>query len=224
MSSSPDETAPPTREEMLAYLENRGIENPQVMEAMTRVPRHAFVPEEVRTRAYGRRPLPIGHGQTISTPFIVASMTELLQLDGTERVLEIGTGCGYQTAVLCEIVSEVYSVEIVAKVAEFGARNLARLGYSANLRVGDGADGWPERAPFDRILLAATSPRIPDSLLSQLAVDGIAIGPEQAQPREGDDANERREVLARYRRLEHGFERNEIYGVRFVPMTGKVQQ
>jgi protein-L-isoaspartate(D-aspartate) O-methyltransferase len=209
---------------MLAYLEDRGIEDPQVMAAMTRVPRHAFVPEAVRSKAYGRRPLPIGQGQTISTPFIVASMTALLELQGTERVLEIGTGCGYQTAVLCEMVPEVYSIEIVAEVAEFGARNLARLGYSANLRVGDGADGWPDRAPFDRILLAATAPTIPRRLLKQLAVGGIALGPEEVPPREGDDPHDRQEVLARYQRLEQGFERTEIYGVRFVPMTGKVQQ
>jgi len=222
LSSPTDEPAHPTREEMLAYLEDRGIGDPQVMAAMARVPRHAFVPEEVRHRAYGQRPLPIGQGQTISTPFIVASMTELLELQGTERVLEIGTGCGYQTAVLCEMVREVCSIEIVAKVAEFGARNLARLGYSVNLRVGDGADGWPDRAPFDRILLAATAPRIPRSLLNQLAIGGIALGPEEAPPGEGDPHD--REVLARYQRLEQGFERTEIYGVRFVPMTGKVQQ
>jgi len=208
---------------MLAFLRDRGIEDPRVMEAMAKVPRHAFVPPERRDRAYGRSPLPIGFGQTISTPFIVASMTELLELQGREKILEIGTGCGYQTAVLCEILAEVFSIEIVPEVAEIGARNLVELGYSPKLRVSDGADGWPSQAPFDRILLAATSPRIPQSLLAQLGMGGIAIGPEQEDPNLPEDSERQREVLVRYQRTKEGLERTEIYGVRFVPMTGKVQ-
>ena len=213
-----------TREDMLRYLEERGIEDPRVMSAIARVPRDSFVPAEVRDRAYGRRPLTIGSGQTISTPFIVASMTELLQLSGSERVLEIGTGCGYQTAMLCLLAAEVYSIEIIPEVADFGAQNLARAGLKAHLRVGDGADGWPERAPFDRILLAATSPRIPHSLLQQLTPGGIAIGPEVADPVPDQDPEERREVLALYQNTSAGLKRSVVYGVRFVPMTGKVQE
>jgi len=223
LSNKEPEATPDTRDDMLSYLRDRGIEDPRVMNAMAQVPRHAFVPLEVRERAYGRRPLGIGSGQTISTPFIVASMSEMLELTGSERVLEIGTGCGYQTAMLCLLAAEVYSIEILPDVARFGAENLAREGLVAQLRVGDGADGWPEKAPFDRILLAATSPFIPPSLLSQLAPGGMAIGPEVARPKPDQDPEERREVLVRYENTSEGLKRTEIYGVRFVPMTGKVQ-
>ena len=211
---------PTTREEMLEFLRESNIRDSRVIDAMATVPRDEFVPPGVRHLAYGQNPLAIGHGQTISTPFIVASMTELLELQNSEKLLEIGTGCGYQTAVLCEIIKEVWSIEIVPEVAAIGAANLTRLGYFPKLKVGDGSDGWASQAPFDRVILTATSPRIPPILLKQLKVGGMALGPE----REGlDRGHGGREVLTRYIRTEQGFDRSVIYGVRFVPMTGKVR-
>ena len=211
---------PTTREEMLKFLLESDIRDSRVMGAMATVPREEFVPPGVRHLAYGQNALAIGHGQTISTPFIVASMTELLELQNSEKLLEIGTGCGYQTAVLCEIIKEVWSMEIVPEVAAMGAANLTRMGYFPKLKVGDGSDGWASQAPFDRVLLTATSPRIPPVLLKQLKVGGMALGPEREDLERGHG---RSEVLARYVRTEQGFERSVIYGVRFVPMTGKVR-
>ena len=205
---------------MLTCLRESDIRDSRVMDAMAAVPRDEFVPPDVRHLAYGPNPLAIGHGQTISSPFIVASMTELLELQGGEKVLEIGTGCGYQTAILCEITKEVWSIEIVPEVAAMGAANLTRLGYSPKLKLGDGSDGWAEQAPFDRVFLTATSPRIPPGLLDQLTVGGIALGPEREDQQRGH-GDGGREVLVRYVRTGQGFERSIIYAVRFVPMTGK---
>src|SRR5436190_649274 len=152
----------------------RGITDPRVLAAMTRVPRERFVPSGVRHEAFDDRPLPIGYGQTISQPYIVAFMTEALQLEPQHRVLEIGTGCGYQTAVLAELAGEIYSIELVEALAERARRTLHDLGYAkVVVRAGDGHAGWPEHAPFDRIIAAAAPPEVPPALLEQLADDGI---------------------------------------------------
>jgi len=156
----------------------RGIADPAVLRAMERVPRHRFVPAEYRGQAYADHPLPIGYGQTISQPYIVALMTELLRLDPEARVLEIGTGCGYQSAVLAEIVAEVYTVEIVPQLAEEAGRRLAELGYTTvHCRQGDGYDGWPEYAPYNGIIVTAAAPEVPPPLVEQLAEGGRLVIP-----------------------------------------------
>ena len=160
---------------------------------------------------YANGPLHLGHRQTISAPYIVGSMTELLELEADDRVLEIGTGCGYQTAVLCEIAREVYSIEIVPELAAFAADNLAALGYAPALRVGDGYAGWPEQAPFNACIVAATAASLPPPLLEQLAPGGRLVAPVL-----GDDG---REWMMRYRRTPSGIQSEALYAVRFVPLT-----
>jgi len=159
-------------------IEGRGIEDPATLEAMRNVPRHNFVPDAQRTRAYADRPQPIGHGQTISQPYIVAYMTELLELEPEDRVLEIGTGSGYQAAVLAEITDEVYTVEIIEELAEFGAGNLARNGYEkVEVKHADGYYGWEEHAPFDAVVVTAASSHIPSPLVEQLKDGGVMVIP-----------------------------------------------
>lgn len=156
----------------------RGIQNASVLDAVARVPRHLFVPPDVRHQAYEDTPLPIGHGQTISQPYIVAYMTEALEASRDHRVLEIGTGSGYQAAVLAELVREVYSIEIVPDLAEGARRALAGAGYrNVDVRTGNGYVGWPERAPFDRIIVTAAPPEVPPALVDQLAVGGRMVVP-----------------------------------------------
>ncbi len=163
---------------MVEYLRRQGITDPRVLAAMGRVPRHLFVPEPLREWSYEDRPLPIGHEQTISQPYIVALMTEALALEGTEKVLEIGTGSGYQTAILCELSREVFSIERIPELAEGARRRLEELGYgNVHVRVGDGTLGWPEEAPFDRIIVTGALPRIPDPLWEQLAEGGRLVAP-----------------------------------------------
>jgi protein-L-isoaspartate(D-aspartate) O-methyltransferase len=190
-----------------------GIRDPRVLEAMRRVPRHAFVPEEMRARAYDDGPLPIGHGQTISQPFVVALMCELAVLRPDSRVLEAGTGCGYQAAVLAELAGDVYTIEIVEPLARSAAARLAELGYDrVHVRHGDGAAGWPEAAPFDAVLVAAATDRVPEPLLAQLAPDGRAIVP--VGPRW------QIQELRVYRRTTDGIEVTPVCPVAFVPFTG----
>lgn len=169
------------RREMVAVIRSYGMKDRKVIEAMCRVPRHAFVPESLSHRAYDDSPLPIGYGQTISQPYIVAEMTRLLKLDAESRVLEIGTGSGYQAAVLAEFTPHVYSVEIIESLAEAAEKRLHRLGYTiAKVRHGDGYYGWPEAAPFDGILVTAAAGEIPPPLLEQLRPGGrmvIPVGP-----------------------------------------------
>lgn len=156
----------------------RGIRSPAVLEAMARVPRHLFVPSSLQHRAYDDTPLPIGQGQTISQPFIVAYMTEALQLSPELTVLEIGTGSGYQAAVLAELVREVYTIEIVPELAERARRTLAERGYrNVNVLTGNGYRGWPAHAPFPRIIVTAAPPTIPPALVEQLAVGGTMVLP-----------------------------------------------
>jgi protein-L-isoaspartate(D-aspartate) O-methyltransferase len=189
--------------------------DPRVMAAMARVPRHEFVPEESRERAYENRPLKIGHGQTISQPYIVAVMSEALELDENERVLEIGTGSGYQAAVLGELAREVYSIEIVAPLAERAKVDLARLGYdNVHVRQGDGYRGWPEQAPFDAIVVTAAPDHVPQALVDQLAVGGRLVIPVGRGVQE----------LLRISRDEQGVHEERLLGVRFVPMTGEARE
>ncbi|MFZ5906945.1 MAG: protein-L-isoaspartate(D-aspartate) O-methyltransferase [Nitrospirota bacterium] len=156
----------------------RGIRDERVLRAMQKVPRHLFVPESIRHRAYEDSAIAIGEGQTISQPYMVAVMTELLELRGSEKVLEVGTGSGYQAAVLAELVREVYTVERIESLAERAEEQFLSLGYTnLHVRISDGTLGWPEQAPFDRILITAGTPRIPDPLREQLADGGILLAP-----------------------------------------------
>ena len=156
----------------------RGVADERVLDALTRVPRDRFIPEELRYDAHGDYPVPIGHGQTISQPYIVAYMTEALRVERTHRVLEIGTGCGYQTAVLAELAAEVFSVERIPELAARARETLDGMGYTnVRIRAGDGYEGWPEHAPYDRVLGAAAADAIPPALIDQLVDGGILVLP-----------------------------------------------
>jgi len=193
-----------------AQIRARGVGDPLVLAAMAKVPRHVFVPESLWVHAYADDPLPIGDGQTISQPYIVAYMTEALALRGGEKVLEIGTGSGYQTAVLAEIAGEVWTVEIVGTLAERARGILDGLGYeNVHYRVGDGSKGWPEEAPFEAVIVTAAAPQMPSALEDQLAVGGRMIVPV------GTDLQE----LYFVRRGKKGLERERRLGVRFVPLV-----
>lgn len=168
-----------TRRRMVAeQIRARGVRDAQVLDAMTRVPREQFVPQALRHEALEDRPIAIGHGQTISQPYIVGYMTEALKLEASHRVLEIGTGCGYQTAVLAELAREVFSIERIPELADRARGTLEELHYNnVHIRAGDGYEGWPEHAPFDRIIGAAAAPFVPPALVEQLAAGGILVLP-----------------------------------------------
>jgi len=204
------------RERMVKeQIEGRGIKDPLTLAALRKVPRHLFVPDAATSEAYGDFPLPIGHGQTISQPYIVAFMTEALGLRGGEKVLEIGTGSAYQAAVLAEIAGKVYTIEIVPELAEQSRERLARLGYrNVEVRAGDGYLGWPEAAPFDAIIVTAAAPRIPEPLKQQLADGGRLVLPV------GDEHQE----LIVVTRRGAAFDERRVLPVRFVPMTGAVRK
>ena len=156
----------------------RGIKDERVLAAMRKVPRHLFIDKPMQHRAYDDSALPISEGQTISQPYMVAAMTELLELQGTEKVLEIGTGSGYQAAVLAELAKEVYTVERIAALAERAEGRYRELGYTnIHVRVADGTLGWPDASPFDRIIITAGTPKVPDPVLQQLADQGMLIAP-----------------------------------------------
>jgi protein-L-isoaspartate(D-aspartate) O-methyltransferase len=198
-------------------LRARGIQDERVLAAMTRVPREGFVAVGSVKEAYGDHPLPIGWSQTISQPYVVAFMTEALVLRSSDRVLEIGTGSGYQTAVLAELAERVFSIEIVPELAQRAEQALRSLGYAnVETRTGDGFGGWPEAAPFDAILLTAAPGRLPAPLLGQLAVGGRLVAPVGR-----DDHQE----LVRLVRLPDGsFGEEQLLPVRFVPMTGRASE
>ena len=161
-----------------AQIRARDVRSPSVLSAMARVPRHLFVPAELQRHAYEDRPLLIGRGQTISQPYIVGYMTEALELQPTHKVLEIGTGSGYQAAVLAELAKHVYSIEIVPELADRARATLQQIGYkNVTVRAGNGYLGWPELAPFDRIVVTAAPPEIPKALVDQLAIGGIMVVP-----------------------------------------------
>ena len=194
-------------------IESRGIRDKRVLEAMRTVPRHRFVPSDERSAAYEDRPLSIGRGQTISQPYMVALMTACLELTGNEKVLEIGTGSGYQTAVLTEIAEKVYSVERHSELSEQAAKRLTKLGYEhCTLKVGDGTTGWPEAAPFDGIIVTAGAPEVPEALREQLADAGRLVIPVGA---------EYHQTLYKIRRDGSGFVENEMTGCVFVPLIGE---
>ncbi len=202
------------RHEMVSrQIEARGIQNPRVLAAMRLVPRHVFVPEPFRAGAYEDFPLPIGDGQTISQPYIVALMTELGSPVPSDRALEVGTGSGYQAAVLANLVREVYSVEILEALADEAAKRIRSLGYdNISLRVGDGYAGWPEKAPFDLILVTAAPERVPQALLDQLASGGRMVVPVGQEGRV--------QSLQLIRKKPDGtVEIKDVLPVRFVPMV-----
>jgi len=156
----------------------RGVRDQRVLDALERVPRECFLPDDLRHEAHRDYPVPIGHGQTISQPYIVGYMTEALRLEPSHRVLEIGTGCGYQTAVLAELAAEVFSIELIPELADRARDTVQGMGYrNVSIRTGDGYDGWTEHAPFDRIIGAAAAPAVPTALLDQLADGGLLVMP-----------------------------------------------
>jgi protein-L-isoaspartate(D-aspartate) O-methyltransferase len=195
-------------------IEGRGVHDPRVLAAMRAVPRHAFVGERYRDLAYDDTPLPIEAEQTISQPYIVAVMTELAQITPGEKVLEVGTGSGYQAAVLATLGADVYSIEIVKELADSARDRLHALGYTVHVRHGDGYAGWQEAAPFDAILVTAAPPSVPAPLRAQLALGGKLVIP----------VGEGYQELLVITRTAKGYEEKNVLPVRFVPMTGKAQE
>lgn len=194
------------------HIEHRGVRNPDVLRAMRTVPRHEFVPEALRGEAYEDRPLSIGYGATISQPYIVAAMTELLKPEPHHRVLEIGTGSGYQAAVLADLVKDVYSLEIVPQLAASSEATLRRLGYdNVHVRHGDGYKGWPEFAPFDRIILTAAPPELPQALVDQLKPGGMLVAPV------GGSGEQQLMLVEKDR--DGKVRRRAVFSVMFVPMV-----
>ncbi len=200
------------REQMAA----RDIHDPLVLDAMREVPRHLFVPKRLEESAYRDSPLPIGHQQTISQPYIVALMTQLAQAAPGKRALDVGTGSGYQAAVLAEIVDEVYSIEILPDLAEQASKRLERLGYdNVTVRQGDGYAGWEEAAPFDVIIVAAAPSQVPEPLIEQLAPGGRLVIPV---------GNIHQELTYIEKHEDGSISRHAYGGVRFVPMTGEAER
>jgi protein-L-isoaspartate(D-aspartate) O-methyltransferase len=212
---APDSWAAARAAMVSEQIEARGVRDPAVLAALRSVPRHELVPADVRERAYADQALPIGHRQTISQPFIVALMTELAEVRPGQRVLEVGTGSGYQAAVLAAIGAEVYSIEIVAPLARRAAADLERLGYRVHLREGDGYRGWPEAAPFDAILVTAAPPHVPQPLVDQLRAGGRMVLPV------GDNYQELR-VLTKD--ASGSIDDRAVIPVLFVPMTGEAEE
>lgn len=211
-----DDFARPRRAMVERDLLARGIKDRRVLEAMAIVPRHLFVPEEHRFSAYEDRPLPLGRGQTISQPYVVALMTELLELKGDERVLEVGTGSGYQAAVLSHLVKEVYTIEILSSLAEEAKERLTRLGYhNVWIKKGDGFFGWEEKGSFDAILVTASAEKVPEPLWRQLREGGRLVMP--LGGRKG-------QRLVRVKKIAGQRHEENITGVLFVPMTGAAEK
>lgn len=193
-------------------LRGRDIVNARVLDAMARVPRHLFVPDAVRADAYGDFPLPIGDGQTISQPYIVGFMTQALEVEPHHRVLEIGTGSGYQAAILAELASDVYTIEIVPALSDRARKTIAGLGYkNVHIKTGNGYLGWPEHAPYDRVMVTAAPDAVPRPLIEQLRVGGLMAIPVGTATQE----------LRILRRTSQGLETLRTLPVMFVPMVGK---
>jgi len=201
------------RARMVELLRVRGIRDPQVLKAMSEIPRHLFVPDALAAKAYGDHALPIGDMQTISQPYMVARMTELLEVNKDSTVLEIGAGSGYQTAVLSAVAGRVFSIERISELARTAQRNIRKLGcYNATVKWFDGTIGWSDHAPYDGILVAAGSPDIPEPLIQQLSIEGnlvIPIGDAEQQ------------VLVRVIRTETGFTREDHGLCQFVKLIGR---
>ncbi len=204
------------RHQMVEYqIRRRGVEDERVLQAMEKVPRHLFVPEHLREQAYADEPLPIGYGQTISQPYIVAYMTEQLKLQGDEQVLEIGTGSGYQAAILAELCDSVFTIEIVPELSRRAREVIHQLGYTnVQFRIGDGYRGWPEKAPFDAIIVTAAPDHVPQPLVEQLKIGGRMIIPV------GDFYQD----LYLITRTETGIHKERKLPVRFVPMKGEAEK
>ena len=204
------------REEMVdTQIKARGIKDPLILKAMSKVERHLFVSKNLWGSAYNDYPLPIGHEQTISQPYIVALMTELLELTGKEKVLEVGTGSGYQAAILAEIVQEVFTIEIVEDLALTAKERLNRLGYTnIHVKAGDGYQGWPDEAPFDAMIVTAAPDHIPEPLIDQLKTNGLMVLPIGSHFQD----------LYRIRKTRKGIVKERIAPVRFVPMTGEAEK
>lgn len=205
-----------TKEEMIrVQLMNRGIGDERVLQAMREIDRSLFVPEEIREHSYEDRPLPIGKGQTISQPYIVAYMAQELDLQPDDVVLEIGTGCGYNAAVLSRLVKHVYSIEVVEWLSELAKENIAQTEIeNITTKFADGYKGWEEKAPFDAIILTAAPPTIPEPLKQQLAIGGKLLAPVGTL---------RQQLKLLIRKGENDFEERSLLPVSFVPMTGKAQ-
>jgi protein-L-isoaspartate(D-aspartate) O-methyltransferase len=197
-------------------LARRGISHPEVLAAMGAVPRHEFIPKDAQDEAYDDGPVPIGAGQTISQPYIVAFMTEQLAPKPGDRVLEIGTGSGYQAAILAKLVKEVYTIEIIESLGRRAMQDLSRLGYNnVHVRIGDGYAGWPEEAPFDAIIVTCAPERIPEPLTQQLKEGGRMIIPVGGR---------RGQELYLLEKRNGKLERRAVLPVRFVPMTGRSEK
>ncbi len=211
-----DETLAKMRKRMVErQIKARGVKDQKVLEAMRKVERHEFVPERLYYHAYDDNPLPIGEDQTISQPYIVALMTQLVEPDKDDKILEIGTGSGYQAAILAEIVKDVYTIEIVEKLGKQAAKLLKELGYkNIHTRIGDGYKGWPSQAPFDGIIVTAAPPRVPQPLVDQLKVGGRMVIPVGRGYQE----------LLVITKEEDGVRQEDVIPVRFVPMTGEAQK
>ena len=206
-----------TKQDMLEHqLKGRGISNPDVLKAMEEVDRSLFVPKDQQEKVYEDRPLPIGKSQTISQPYIVAYMAEQLQLKKDQKVLEVGTGCGYNAAVISRLTSQVYSVEIIEWLAELAKQNLAKTGFdNIFAKHGDGYSGWEDAAPFDAIILTAAPPTIPEPLKEQLKVGGRLLAPV---------GRLNQKLVMLYKTRETSFEEKNLLPVRFVPMTGRADK
>ena len=200
------------REKMVdEQIRKRGVKDKRVLEVMRKVPRHLFVDSNSMDDSYEDNAMPIQCGQTISQPYIVALMTELLELKTASKVLEVGTGCGYQTAVLAEIVEEVYTIEIVPELAANASKRFEEFGYrNIYKRYGNGYYGWEKYAPYDRIIVTAAPKKLPNRLIEQLAKGGLMVLP----------IGDYHQDLVRIHKTEHGIECKTVSGVRFVPMTG----
>ncbi len=204
--------------ETAAYT-GRPVLSERVMAAMAKVPRIAFVPDDIRADAYLNQPLPIGYGQTISQPFIVALMTDLLDLTPTDKVLEIGSGSGYQSAILAELVDKVHSVELVADLAKSAARRLAKLGYrTVHIHHGQGRRGWLQDAPYAAILVAAASPDIPPHLIEQLSIDGRMVIPVEVSC---SNSGTHQQLLRIVKQRDNTLKQQHCLSVAFVPLVGR---
>ncbi len=216
-AKEPDDVLQAARERMIRlHLQGRDITDPQTIEAMRRVPRHELVPPAARHQAYSDQPLPIGHGQTISQPYIVALMTQLAKIKPGATVLDVGTGSGYQAAVLAEMGAKVYSIEIVPELARQAEQQLRQIGYEQiEVRCGDGYRGWPDHAPFDAILVAAAPEQIPQPLIDQLAPGGRLVIPV---------GNYYQSLILVTKQPDGTVQQRTVASVAFVPMTGEAER